>query len=648
MNSNRTNPFISYYSPGTPPMHPVARLTLSLIGFSIAGQAAGIAQEERDRSKIPDQYKWDLTHVYPSDQAWKSEKENIVGRFPGIEAYKGTLGSSSKQLLECLNLVTDLSKELTRLYSYASMSSDQDTRQSTYLGMVQELTQIYSDFSARASFIEPEILKIDRSTVEKFHNQEPKLAIYRHYLDDILRRKDHTGTEAEEKIIADAGLMAGTPGDIFSIFSNADFPYPELTLSDGKSIKLDQAAFSLHRAATNREDRKNVFASFFGRLHDYRRTFGTQLSAEVKKNLFYKKARKYESCLHAALDGSNIPVAVYHSLVDNVNKNLATFHRYLKLRQRILDLDELRYFDLYAPLLNDVDLKYSVEEAEKNILASLEPLGKDYIDVSRTSFTERWIDMYPNEGKRSGAYSNGSAYDVHPYMLMNYNGKFNDMSTLTHELGHTMHSYFSNKTQPYATANYSIFVAEVASTFNEALLIDHMLKQIKDDDVRLSLLGNYLEGIKGTVFRQTQFAEFELKIHELGEKGNALTGDVLDSLYYDITKRYYGHDQKVCIVDDEIRSEWAFIPHFYYNFYVYQYATSFTASAALSEQVLAGDKAAIKRYMTFLSSGGSDYPINLLKKAGVDMSTGKPFELTMKKMNRVMDEMEMILTKIGR
>ncbi len=253
--------------------------------------------------------------------------------------------------------------------------------------------------------------------------------------------------------------------------------------------------------------------------------------------------------------------------------------------------------------------------------------------------------MYPTEGKRSGAYSNGSAYDVHPYMLMNYNGKYDDVTTLTHELGHTMHSYFSNKTQPYATANYSIFVAEVASTFNEALLIDHMLKQIKDDDVRLSLLGNYLEGIKGTVFRQTQFAEFELKIHELAEKGDPLTGDVFDSLYYDITKRYYGHDQKVCIVGDEIRSEWAYIPHFYYNFYVYQYATSFTASSALSEQVLAGDKAATARFIEFLSSGGSDYPINLLKKAGVDMTTAQPFELTMKKMNRVMDEMEKILER---
>ncbi|MEX2115866.1 MAG: oligoendopeptidase F [Bacteroidota bacterium] len=628
-------------------MHPLATLTISIVGFSIANQAAALSQE-RDRTKIPDQHKWDLTHIYRSNDGWKNEKEGVVVRFSGIDVYKGKLGSSSKQMLGCLDLVTDISKELSRLFSYASMSSDQDTRESMQLGMVQELTQIYSDFSARASFIEPEILKIDRKTVDGFLKEEKGLAIYRHYLDDILRRKDHTGTEAEEKIIADASLMADAPGSIYSIFSNADFPDPEVTLSDGKTIKLDKAAFSLQRASKNREDRKKVFSVFFGRIHEYRRTFGTQLSAEVKKNIFYKKARKYESSLHNALDGGNIPVAVYHSLVSNVNRNLATFHRYLNLRKRILGLSELHYYDLYAPLLDNVDLAYSVEEAEKHILASMAPLGREYLDVSKKAFSERWIDMYPNEGKRSGAYSNGSAYDVHPYMLMNYNGKYDDMSTLTHELGHTMHSYFSNKTQPYATANYSIFVAEVASTFNEALLIDYMLKQIKDDKTRLSLLGNYLEGIKGTVFRQTQFAEFELKIHETAEKGEPLTGDVLDALYQDITRRYYGHDKGVCIVDDEIKSEWAYIPHFYYNFYVYQYATSFTASAALSEQVTSGDGTTLRRYMEFLSSGGSDYPINLLKKAGVDMTTSQPFELTMKKMNRVMDEMEKILTKLGK
>lgn len=627
------------------PMHPFAKVTLSVVGISLATAYSAFTQE-RDRSKIPDQYKWDLTHIYQSDDAWKKSKEDLISGIKRIESYKGTLGSSAKQLLDCLEFTSNLSKEFNRLYSYASMNSDQDTRDSKYLALQQEMSTVGSDFGAKAAFIEPEILKMDKTTVESFLTQEKKLEIFRHYLFDILRRQAHTGTEGEEKIIADAGLMSDNAQSIYGIFADAEFPYPQVTLSDGKSVKLDKAAFNLSRALPNREDRKKVFAAFFGKLYDYRRTFGTQLFGEVKKNMFYMRARKYNSCLESAVDGNNIPVEVYKKLVENVNANLATFHRYLNLRKRMMGLDELHYYDLYAPLVKGVELKYTVDEAENNIVASLAPLGEDYINVSKKSFTERWIDMYPTEGKRSGAYSNGSAYDVHPYMLMNYNSKYDDMSTLTHELGHTMHSYYSNKTQPFATSNYSIFVAEVASTFNEALLIDYMLKQIKDDNVRLSLLGNYLEGIKGTVFRQTQFAEFELRIHELAEKGEALTGDKFSQVYEEITKKYYGHDKGICIVDDEIKAEWAFIPHFYYNFYVYQYATSFTASSALSERVLSGDKEATKRYVSFLSSGGSDYPINLLKKAGVDMTTSEPFELTMKKMNRVIDEMEKILDRM--
>lgn len=625
--------------------HPCARFTLSLLAFSLI-DSPPLFTQERDRSKIADKYKWDLTHIFPNDETWKRVKEELVAKIPGIERYKGKLGTSAQQLYEGLDLVSNLTKEFYRLYSYASMSLDQDTRESKYLGMQQEMSQIGTKLSAAAAFIEPEILKIDRATIDAFLKAEPKLSTYKHSLDDILRRKEHTGTEGEEKIIADAGLMADGPQSIYGIFSDADFPYPEMTLSDGKSVKLDKVTFSLLRTSKNRDDRKKVFATFFGKLNDFRRTYGTQLNAEVKKNIFYMRARKYSSCLESALDANNIPLEVYYGLVRNVNANLGTFHRYLKLRKRILGVDELHYYDLYAPLLTEVDLQYTYEEAQQHVIASLEPLGKEYIDVTRKAFSERWLDVYPTEGKRSGAYSNGSVYDVHPYILLNYNGKYDDVSTLAHELGHTMHSYYSNTVQPYPTANYSIFVAEVASTLNEALLIEHMLKTIKDDNVRLSLLGNYLENIKGTVFRQTQFAEFELRIHEMAERGEALTGDVLNTLYEEITRKYYGHDQSVCIVDDEIKAEWAYIPHFYYNFYVYQYATSFTASAALSEQVLARDPVATKRYIEFLSSGGSDYPINLLKKAGVDMTTSAPFELTMKKMNRVMDEMEKILERM--
>lgn len=616
--------------------------------IALAFVSSAVSAQPRDRSTIPDKYKWDLTPLYPSDEAWKAAKDRLVAEFPKVDQFKGTLNRSPKDLLACLDFNFNLYKDLARLFVYAGLVSDQDTRDAAHLAMSQTMRQVSADYNARTAFIEPEILKMDRATIESFLRQEPKLGIYRQYLDDLLRRKEHTGTEGEEKIIADAGLMSDAPASINNVFSNADFPYPDVTLSDGKAVKLDKSAFSLYRAVPNREDRKKVFAVFFGSLDRYAGTFGAQLYAEVKKDMFYARARNYKSSLESALDGSNIPVSVYKSLVDNVNKNLPTFHRYLNLRKRIMGLDTLHYYDLYPPLLKNVDLKYTVEEAEKNILAAVEPLGAEYTGVVKKALNERWIDMYPSDGKRAGAYSNGGAYDVHPYMLLNYNGLYNDMSTLAHELGHTMQSYLSNKTQPFPTASYPTFVAEVASTFNEALLIDYMLKNIKDDNARLSLLGNYLEGIKGTVLRQTQFAEFELLAHQIVEEGGTLTGEKLNQEYLNITKKYYGSDKGVCVVDDNVKAEWAMIPHFFMNFYVFQYATSFTASAALSEQVLAGNKSATKRYMEFLSAGGSDYPIELLRKAGVDMTTAQPLDLTMKKMNRVMDEMEAILKKMGK
>ena len=565
---------------------------------------------------------------------------------PALEKYQGTLGTSAQQLLGCLDLATQLRKEFWRLSSYASMSLDQDTRVQTYLAMQQDMSKIGATFGAKAAFIDPEILKIDSAKIQEFLKSEKKLEIYRHYLDDLLRRRIHTGTEGEEKIIADAGLMAEAPENIHNIFSHADFPFPEVTLSDGKTVKINQANYTLYRTLPNRDDRKKVFSTFFNKLNTFNRTYGTDLNAQVNRDIFYRNARKYNSCLESSLDASNVPTQVYHSLVDNVNKNLGTFHRYLKLRQRILGVDQLHYYDLYAPLLGNVDLNYSFEEAQKHVIAALKPLGDDYVSIIKKAFNERWLDVYPTEGKKSGGYSNGAVYDVHPYILLNYIGTFEEVRTIAHELGHTMQSYLSNTHQPFATADYPTFVAEVASTFNEALLIDYMLKQIKDDNVRLSLLGDYLENIRQTVFRQTQFAEFELRIHEIAEKGESLTGDVLNSTYDEIVKKYYGHQQGVCVVDDEIKAEWIYIPHFYLNFYVFQYATAYTASAALSERTLAGDKTSTKKYIEFLSAGGSDYPINLLKKAGVDMTTSEPFELTMKKMNRVMDEMEKILNKM--
>ena len=627
----------------------LALITRNLPGAMLLFAASTLPSvaQERDRNKIPDEFKWDLTAIYPSDQAWRADKDKLVSELPELRKFQGALGSSASRLADALETQSRLDKELARLYVYASMSSDQDTRVSAYQGMEQEMIQLNSSLGTEEAFIQPEILKIDKATIDRFLGEEPRLHVYRHYLQDIERQRAHTLSNAEEKLLAGSSVMASGPSSVYGIFTDADFPYPSVTLSDGKTVKLDKAAFSLYRASPNREDRQKVMEAFFSALAKYRGTFGSMMNSNVQGSVFYARARNYETSLQASLDGPNIPVTVYSRLVEGVDRNLPTFQRYLKLRKRMMGLSELHYYDLYAPLVSSVDTKYSVQDSERNILAALSPLGPEYAAGAKRAFTERWIDMYPNEGKSSGAYSNGAAYDVHPYMLLNYNGKYEDMSTLAHELGHTMHSYFSNKTQPYPLSSYPIFVAEVASTFNEALLNDYMLKHTSDDATRLSLLGNYLEGIKGTVFRQTQFAEFELRMHEMVEKGQPLTGDALSKLYSEIVKKYYGHDQGVCIVDDYVANEWAFIPHFYSSYYVFQYATSFTASSALSEKVLSGQPGATERYLKFISSGQSEYPIELLKDAGVDMTTDEPLELTVKKMNRVMDEMEKLLDKKG-
>jgi oligoendopeptidase F len=618
-------------------------------GWGVVAAAAvlsvAVVAQERDRAKIPDQYKWNLADIYPNEAAWRAAKDKLAAELPQLRQFEGKLASSASTLADALDKEYTLDKELSRLYVYVSLLADQDTRDAKHQGMKQEMVQLASAFGAQAAFVEPELLRAGKPTLERFVASEPRLKIYRFYIEDVARRAAHTLTDNEERILAESGPLAGGPSEIYNILANADFPYPSVTLSDGRSVKLDQASFSDLRMLPNRADREKVMSAFFKGLSGFSRTFGTTMNGEVQKVQFYRKARKYESALVSALDGPNIPVSVYTNLVEGVNRSLPVFHRYLKLRQQILGVDQLHYYDLYAPLVGSVKLDYTPEEAQALVLGAVAPLGAEYQATIKRAFKDRWIDLMPSDGKRSGAYSNGGAYDVHPYMLINYNGKYTDVGTLAHELGHTMQSYFSNKGQPYPLASYPIFVAEVASTFNESLLIDHVLKSIKDDDARLSLLGNYLENIKGTVFRQTQFAEFELRMHEMAEKGQPVTGDALAKLYLDITRKYYGHGQGVCAVDDYIAYEWSYIPHFYRDFYVFQYATSFMASEALAAKVKAGDRTARDKYLAFLSAGGTKYPIDLLRDAGVDMTTGEPLDLTMKTMTRVMDEMESVIAR---
>lgn len=604
-----------------------------------------VSGQQRERSQVPDQFKWNLADIYPNDAAWRAAKDKITADIPQLKQFQGKLGSSAASLADALDRSYAISKELGRAYVYAGLLADQDTRDADRQGMQQEMTQVGAAFSAAVAYMEPEILEFEKGTTVRFIANEPRLKKYEFYLNDIERRAAHTLSDKEEALLAMAGPLAGAPSNTYGILANADFPYPTVTLSDGSSLVVNQANFTAYRGVPNRKDRETVMAAFFNGLGKFSSTFGTTIDGEVQKVAFYAKARKYNSPVELALDGPNIPVSVYSRLVDGVNKNLSTFHRYLNLRKKMMGLNDLHYYDLYAPLVGSVNLAYTPEQAQQHILAAVAPLGTEYQNTIKRAFAERWIDLFPTPGKRSGAYSNGGAYDVHPYMLINYNGKYEDVSTLAHELGHTMQSYFSNKTQPYATADYPIFVAEVASTFNESLLNDHLLKSITDDDTKLAILGSYLENAKGTVFRQTQFAEFELRMHEMASKGQPITGPAMAKLYLDITRKYYGHDQGVCVVDDYIGHEWSYIPHFYRDFYVFQYATSFTASEALAQKVKSGDQQAVKKYLSFLSAGGSKYAIDLLKDAGVDMTTDEPLQLTLKQMNLVMDQMEAILAK---
>jgi oligoendopeptidase F len=621
----------------------IRAVLIVLAVFSMSGLMVG---QERDRAKIADKYKWNLADLYPSDAAWRAEKSGIAAELPKLRTFQGRLGSSAGVLADALELSSELDKALSRLYVYASLLADQDTRLSGPQGMQQEMQQLYADFSAQAAFIEPEVLRVAPATIERFIASEPRLKIYDFYLHDVIRRAQHTLSDGEEKILADAQPLAASASNIYGILSNADFPYPTITLSNGNTVKVDQAGYGELRTLPERVDREKAMAAFFTSLGSFSRTFGTTMNAHVQKVQFVAKARKYASHLDVALDAPNIPTTVYTRLIEGVGRSLPTLHRYLALRKRMMGIaGDLHYYDLYAPLVASVNLRYTPEEAQALVLEAAAPLGEQYTSVLRRAFNERWIDLYPSDGKRSGAYSNGGAYDVHPYMLLNYLGQYNDVSTIAHELGHTMQSYYSNSTQPYPLASYPMFVAEVASTFNEALLIEHMLRTIKDTPTRLSLLGTYLENIKSTVFRQTQFAEFELRMHQMAEKGEPITGDALASLYFEITKKYYGHEKGICIVDDYVAHEWSYIPHFYMGFYVYQYATSFTAAEALASKVLAGDQGAKDRFLKFLAAGGSKYGVDLLKDAGVDMTTDEPLDLTIKKMNQVMDEMEALLQR---
>ena len=602
-----------------------------------------------ERSQVPTRYKWDLTSLYPSAAAWTKAKDQLTRRVPTMARFQGHLGASADSLHTALSAMMEIGRDLSRLYQYASQLGDEDTRVSRHLEMRGAAEQLGVQFRSASAYVRPEILVIGPDQVRRFIAEDARLKDYRPSLEDLLRYEPHTLSAGEEKVAAQAGRMTNSGNTIRDVFNNAELPWPTVTLASGDRVRLDDAAYTEYRQSANRADRDTVFRAFFGAHREFQGTYGAALNAQVQGQIFDRDVHQYTSCLEAALFGDNIPTRVYTQLLDDVHANLPTLHRYLRLRQRMMGLDQLRYEDLYAPIVKDVDLRFTPEEAMATTLDALAPLGAAYVDTLERGFASRWVDWMPTTGKSSGAYSTG-VYGVHPYQLQNFTGLYDEVSTLAHESGHSMHTFLADAHQPYVTHDYATFVAEVASTLNENLLFHYMLERTQDTPTRLYLLGSYLDNLRGTLFRQTLFAEFELEMHEMAEKGETLSGENLSKLYLEIVRRYYGDAQGVCKVDPLYAVEWSYVPHFFYDFYVYQYATSIVASTALANGIRdeqAQGKGTAKRdaYLNLLASGSSEYPIDLLKKAGVDMTTSAPFKAAMREMNAVMDEMEKLLKK---
>jgi len=602
-----------------------------------------------ERDQVEEKFRWNLADIYPSVEAWQADVDMMNTEVEKLADFKGTLGESSDNLYTALNTGNDLTKTLWQAWVYASNLSNENLNISENQALLQQMSALGTKFGEVTAFFEPEVLEIPKEKIDQFFNEKPELADYDMFIDNIQRLREHTLTEAEEKILASFGLIAGNQNEVYGIFNNAEKPFPKVTLSTGEEVELTASAYSKYRTAENRGDREKVMKALFESYGDFKNMLGANLGGKVKKDWVYAKNRKYESSLQAALNSDNLPTEVYSTLIEQVNNNLSTLHRALDLKKRMLGLDELHYYDLYVPLVEKVDMSFTIEEGQNVLLSALQPLGDEYVTVLQKSYDDRWIDYMPTVGKRSGAYSTGGVYDVHPFILMNWTDDFESVSTLAHELGHTMHSYFSNKTQPFAKSDYATFVAEIASTVNENLLNDYMVENAKSNDETLYILGSYLELLRTTIFRQTSFAEFEWEIHKKVEAGEPLTGENMCAIYFDIVKRYYGHDAGHCVVDDYIQYEWSYIPHFLgYNYYVFQYSTSLIYGTAMVEKMNEVGQPAVDAYYNILKGGGSKYAPELIQAAGIDPMSPEPVALTMQKMNRVMDQMEEILNKMGK
>jgi oligoendopeptidase F len=588
--------------------------------------------------------RWNLADLYRDVAAWKADVATLEGEIRRFGDCRGKLGASARQLRECLDLRSEMTKRYLRVSVYANELLAEDTAQASSLELRQKVNVLGTQLREATSFVRPEILATGNKKVEAFLAEDAGLRIHRHPLDDILRTAPHTLDARGEAIIANFSLTAGASRSAYSILANSDMPWPTVKLADGTEARIDQSAYTRYREAASRDDRKKVFDAFWGKWKEFERTMGVTFYESLKEATVQAKVRNYPDSMARAFDGNRIPVSVYEALIASTNANLPTLHRYFRLRAKMLGVDEMRYYDVYPPLVSG-GRRYPIEEGVRLMLASAKPLGKEYVDAMAAGVKARWMDVYPRRGKLSGAHMAGAAYDVHPYLLLNYNDNYESVSTLAHEWGHAMHSHLSSRAQPFATAGYATFVAEIASTFNEALLLDHVLKSAATDDERLLYLGSALETLRGTYFRQAMFAEFEREVHARVDRGESLTGQSFTKIYGEILRRYHGEAAGVVRIDDLYTMEWAYIPHFYTAYYVYQYATSLAASSLMAESVIAGKPGARERYLELLKAGGSDYPYELVKRAGVDLATAAPYDAVARQMNRIMDEIEAILAR---
>jgi len=598
-----------------------------------------------ERKDIPSQDTWKLEDLYPAMDDWKADRDQLQRLIARVDEVSKEWTSAPGKMLSLLELLSTIDMKTNRLFAYASLLCDGQMSNPSYQGMRGEMLTIATQFGAKISFVNPDILALGAQRFAEYLKAEPALKPYRFTVEQLLRSKDHVLASDQERIVSLTGLFAGATGRAARMLNDVEAPPARVTLGDGTSVELNIATFLRHRRSPVASDRNLVMHAYFDNLQRYQNTLAILLDGAVKQHLFDAQVHNYRDCREASLFGNDIDPKVYDQLLSSVRANLAPLHRYLSLKRELLGLERYRYEDIYASAVPSISRTYTYSEAREIVMNSMKPLGPEYAKALEEAFDGRWIDVYPNKDKQSGAFSSG-IYGVHPYVKLNYDGQYDWVSTLAHELGHALHSLFSNRTQPYPDAQYPIFLAEVASTFNENLLMQELLKSEKDDAFKLYVLDSYLERVRGTVYRQALFAELELAMHRRVEEGQTLTPDWLNAKYLGLTRDYYGHDQGVCDVGDFIQTEWSSVPHFYRQYYVYQYATGLIASVALSDTVLKGGPAERDRYLDLLKAGGSDFPVALLKKAGVDMTAPAPADAAFRRFGELVDEMETIVARM--